>query len=63
MFTAYIYSDCDTDGISETTDIEFETLITPPACDGTFSDFGEHRHRFLTNLNPKTEATLSVFFL
>ena len=40
MFTAYIYSDCDTDGISETTDIEFETLITPPACDGTFSDSG-----------------------
>ncbi|MDG4950346.1 T9SS type A sorting domain-containing protein [Weeksellaceae bacterium KMM 9724] len=40
LLDAYVFADCDTEGVSTGAKITFSTILPPPACGGIFADSG-----------------------
>ncbi|MCX7549717.1 T9SS type A sorting domain-containing protein [Xanthomarina sp. F2636L] len=60
MYDAYLTADCDTDGMSNSVSVSFETDIAPPVCGGMFSDLGGNTGPYLPNENTVTTITPDV---
>lgn len=59
-YEAFIFSDCGADGTSDTSRVEFSTLLNPPACNGLFLDSGGNNEGYQNNESITTTITPDI---